>query len=139
MLNAEEHRRLIGNDIAVIIYVEEGASFSPQFLLELGTVQQVYVVVRPEKNKLWRYVKEEGEEGRRRREEGGGRGRGGRRQGGGRGGRLGRRKGEETVTFTNPLSYCSFSNINIKEVNPVPPEKQVDLATLKRYVLMKGW
>lgn len=57
MLNAEEHRRLIGNDIAVIIYVEKGATFSPKFLLELGTVQQVYVVVRPEENnKLWRHV-----------------------------------------------------------------------------------
>lgn len=46
MMNAEQHRRLIGNDIAVI-YFHEG----PPFVLEehdnLGTVPQVFVVVSP--------------------------------------------------------------------------------------------
>eukprot|EP01126_Amoeba_proteus_P034247 TRINITY_DN3403_c0_g1_i10.p1 TRINITY_DN3403_c0_g1~~TRINITY_DN3403_c0_g1_i10.p1 ORF type:complete len:434 (-),score=87.98 TRINITY_DN3403_c0_g1_i10:216-1517(-) len=53
MLDSEGHRRLIGNDIGVLFWVEEGVQFSPQFLNELGTVQQIYVALQPVGNK-WR-------------------------------------------------------------------------------------
>eukprot|EP01125_Pyxidicula_operculata_P016690 TRINITY_DN5774_c0_g1_i1.p1 TRINITY_DN5774_c0_g1~~TRINITY_DN5774_c0_g1_i1.p1 ORF type:complete len:1448 (+),score=388.07 TRINITY_DN5774_c0_g1_i1:96-4439(+) len=49
MLNAEGHRRLIGNDIAIIFFLEEGAStqFDPSQVAQLGTVPQVFAVVQP--------------------------------------------------------------------------------------------
>eukprot|EP01127_Copromyxa_protea_P018844 TRINITY_DN6010_c0_g1_i1.p1 TRINITY_DN6010_c0_g1~~TRINITY_DN6010_c0_g1_i1.p1 ORF type:complete len:425 (-),score=82.27 TRINITY_DN6010_c0_g1_i1:190-1464(-) len=47
MLDSEGHRRLVGNDIGVIFFVEEGAQFDPQNLSELGTVPQVYVLIQP--------------------------------------------------------------------------------------------
>lgn len=53
LLNSEGHRRLIGNDIGVIFFVEEDAQFSPAFLNELGTVPQVYALIQPVKDK-WR-------------------------------------------------------------------------------------
>eukprot|EP01126_Amoeba_proteus_P038230 TRINITY_DN3977_c1_g1_i6.p1 TRINITY_DN3977_c1_g1~~TRINITY_DN3977_c1_g1_i6.p1 ORF type:complete len:351 (-),score=45.23 TRINITY_DN3977_c1_g1_i6:246-1298(-) len=53
LVDEEEHRRLIGNDIAVLIYVEEGAQFCPRHLKDLGKMHQIYVVVQPF-GKLWR-------------------------------------------------------------------------------------
>lgn len=43
LLNAEQQRRLIGNDIAVI-YFQEETSFQPKFL---GNVNCIGVVVQP--------------------------------------------------------------------------------------------
>eukprot|EP01125_Pyxidicula_operculata_P011126 TRINITY_DN3632_c0_g1_i2.p1 TRINITY_DN3632_c0_g1~~TRINITY_DN3632_c0_g1_i2.p1 ORF type:complete len:992 (-),score=211.91 TRINITY_DN3632_c0_g1_i2:80-3025(-) len=51
LLNAEGHRRLIGNDIGIIIFLERGAPpFDPSKLGMLGTVPQVFVVVQPYHN-----------------------------------------------------------------------------------------
>ena len=46
MTNAEQHRRLIGNDIAVIVFHED-SKLDPTHLNELGTVPQVFAVVHP--------------------------------------------------------------------------------------------
>eukprot|EP01126_Amoeba_proteus_P021665 TRINITY_DN2204_c0_g1_i29.p1 TRINITY_DN2204_c0_g1~~TRINITY_DN2204_c0_g1_i29.p1 ORF type:complete len:384 (+),score=80.31 TRINITY_DN2204_c0_g1_i29:217-1368(+) len=53
MLDADEDRRLIGNDVAVIIYVEEGSQFSPKNVALLGKVHQVFALVQPI-GKKWR-------------------------------------------------------------------------------------
>ena len=45
-LNSEQHRRLIGNDIAVVIFVEDG-QFDPKDLDTFGTVPQIYAIVQP--------------------------------------------------------------------------------------------
>lgn len=55
MLTSEEHRRLVGNDIALLFFVEEGAPLDLSGLSGLGTVGQVYVAVQPAGNNLWRY------------------------------------------------------------------------------------
>uniref|UniRef100_A0A6B2L258 Rap-GAP domain-containing protein n=1 Tax=Arcella intermedia TaxID=1963864 RepID=A0A6B2L258_9EUKA len=49
MLNAEGHRRLIGNDICVVFFLEEGEDvfFIPTHLSNLGTVPQVHAVIQP--------------------------------------------------------------------------------------------
>jgi len=49
MLGAEEHRRLIGNDVAVIFFHEEG-EFDASHLDKLGTVPQIFIVVSPAKD-----------------------------------------------------------------------------------------
>jgi hypothetical protein len=56
MMNAEGHRRLIGNDIAILIFLEEDEDFTfdPTGVGNLGTVPQVFAVVQPYKAK-WRY------------------------------------------------------------------------------------
>jgi len=46
-MNAEQHRRLIGNDVVFIIFHEEGKSFDPGPLDAVGTVPQVFIVVQP--------------------------------------------------------------------------------------------
>jgi len=46
MLGAEEHRRLIGNDVAVVFFHEDG-DFDASQLDKLGTVPQNFVVVSP--------------------------------------------------------------------------------------------
>jgi len=46
-MNAEQHRRLIGNDVVFVIFHEEGKSFDPGPLDALGTVPQVFLVVQP--------------------------------------------------------------------------------------------
>jgi regulator of replication initiation timing len=46
LLSAEQHRRLVGNDVAVIFY-QEGSAFVPSALDQLGTVPQVFAVVQP--------------------------------------------------------------------------------------------
>eukprot|EP01124_Arcella_intermedia_P013786 TRINITY_DN20177_c0_g1_i1.p1 TRINITY_DN20177_c0_g1~~TRINITY_DN20177_c0_g1_i1.p1 ORF type:complete len:868 (+),score=172.66 TRINITY_DN20177_c0_g1_i1:113-2716(+) len=48
LLNSEGHRRLIGNDISIIFFIDEGP-FDPFEVGLLGTVPQVFAVVRPEK------------------------------------------------------------------------------------------
>jgi len=50
-MNAEQHRRLIGNDICVLIYYDSPlSSFDPTPLNSLGTVPQVFTVVQPNNN-----------------------------------------------------------------------------------------
>eukprot|EP01125_Pyxidicula_operculata_P020954 TRINITY_DN788_c0_g1_i1.p1 TRINITY_DN788_c0_g1~~TRINITY_DN788_c0_g1_i1.p1 ORF type:complete len:1170 (-),score=280.30 TRINITY_DN788_c0_g1_i1:213-3722(-) len=46
IMGVEGHRRLIGNDVAVIFFQDEG-EFDPTFVDELGTVPQIYAVVQP--------------------------------------------------------------------------------------------
>eukprot|EP01127_Copromyxa_protea_P019059 TRINITY_DN6101_c0_g1_i1.p1 TRINITY_DN6101_c0_g1~~TRINITY_DN6101_c0_g1_i1.p1 ORF type:complete len:774 (-),score=143.10 TRINITY_DN6101_c0_g1_i1:86-2335(-) len=51
-LIAEQHRRLIGNDLVVIVFYEPPASelhkpFNPSVMSGLGTVPQVYSVIQP--------------------------------------------------------------------------------------------
>lgn len=46
--NAEQHRRLIGNDIVFIVFHEaDSGPFDPTSLDQLGTVPQIYCVVQP--------------------------------------------------------------------------------------------
>eukprot|EP01124_Arcella_intermedia_P007740 TRINITY_DN14793_c0_g1_i1.p1 TRINITY_DN14793_c0_g1~~TRINITY_DN14793_c0_g1_i1.p1 ORF type:complete len:1141 (-),score=267.27 TRINITY_DN14793_c0_g1_i1:23-3340(-) len=48
ILTAEGHRRLVGNDIAVIVFLDETIkNFDPSCMLQLGTVPQNFVVVQP--------------------------------------------------------------------------------------------
>eukprot|EP01125_Pyxidicula_operculata_P005837 TRINITY_DN2037_c0_g2_i1.p1 TRINITY_DN2037_c0_g2~~TRINITY_DN2037_c0_g2_i1.p1 ORF type:complete len:1050 (-),score=164.06 TRINITY_DN2037_c0_g2_i1:50-3199(-) len=48
-LDAEGHRRLIGNDIAVLFYLEEGQDsfLNLTNISQMGTVPQIFVVVQP--------------------------------------------------------------------------------------------
>jgi len=48
-LGPEQHRRLIGNDICVLIWYEgiTDSSFEPDIVSQLGTVPQIFSVVRP--------------------------------------------------------------------------------------------
>jgi len=46
LLNSDAHRRLIGNDLGIIFYLEEG-KFDISEIQELGTVPQVFAVVQP--------------------------------------------------------------------------------------------
>eukprot|EP01127_Copromyxa_protea_P010816 TRINITY_DN267_c0_g2_i1.p1 TRINITY_DN267_c0_g2~~TRINITY_DN267_c0_g2_i1.p1 ORF type:complete len:365 (+),score=61.04 TRINITY_DN267_c0_g2_i1:378-1472(+) len=48
LLNSEEHRRLIGNDVVFIIFHEGEGAFDPTPLDGIGTVPQVFLVVKPE-------------------------------------------------------------------------------------------
>lgn len=48
MLNADAHRRWIGNDIVLVIFLEEGAVFDPSDVDHFGQVPQVFVVIQPE-------------------------------------------------------------------------------------------
>ena len=50
-MDAEQHRRLIGNDIGIIFFLEVGAKFDLRVLDGLGTVPQVFAIVQPFKNK----------------------------------------------------------------------------------------
>lgn len=51
-LTAEEHRRLLGNDIVMVFFLEEGAVFNVEGLDTFGEVPQVYIIVQPEKTKF---------------------------------------------------------------------------------------
>jgi hypothetical protein len=46
MMNAEGHRRLIGNDIAAIFFQEE-TQFETSNIDKLGTVPQIFTVIQP--------------------------------------------------------------------------------------------
>jgi len=51
-LNDEEIRRLIGNDIGMLIFLDESAtSFDPSEIDKFGEVPQAFVVVQPVKDK----------------------------------------------------------------------------------------
>jgi len=53
LLNAEGHRRLVGNDIAVIIFREEGPEkFDVTNIDKLGTVPQVFALIQPSGDKF---------------------------------------------------------------------------------------
>lgn len=72
IMNAEMHRRLIGNDIGIVFFLEVGALFDPkvrywftglvgcilflQVLEGLGSVPQIFAIVQPFKNK-YKYVR----------------------------------------------------------------------------------
>lgn len=48
MLNAEGHRRLIGNDVAILFFLDENATqFDPTKVSDLGAVPQNFLVVQP--------------------------------------------------------------------------------------------
>eukprot|EP01130_Rhizamoeba_saxonica_P014997 TRINITY_DN6633_c0_g1_i1.p1 TRINITY_DN6633_c0_g1~~TRINITY_DN6633_c0_g1_i1.p1 ORF type:complete len:502 (-),score=115.20 TRINITY_DN6633_c0_g1_i1:233-1738(-) len=47
MMGPEGHRRLIGNDVAVIFFLEDDGKFDPTLATGLGTVPQVFSVVKP--------------------------------------------------------------------------------------------
>lgn len=47
-MGPEGHRRLIGNDVAIIFFLEEGrVPFDPSFVTDLGAVPQLFLVVQP--------------------------------------------------------------------------------------------
>jgi len=48
MLDSEGHRRLIGNDLAIIFFLEEGGQFDLTSILALGQMPVIFVVVQPE-------------------------------------------------------------------------------------------
>lgn len=50
-MDAERHRRLIGNDIGIIFFLEVGAQFDPEVMSGLGTVPQCMCIVQPHHNK----------------------------------------------------------------------------------------
>jgi hypothetical protein len=54
LLNSEQTRRLIGNDLNVIIFQESGEPMNPIELDKLGTVPHCFTVVRPVKKGLYR-------------------------------------------------------------------------------------
>eukprot|EP01114_Cavostelium_apophysatum_P019642 TRINITY_DN6390_c0_g1_i1.p1 TRINITY_DN6390_c0_g1~~TRINITY_DN6390_c0_g1_i1.p1 ORF type:complete len:675 (-),score=165.25 TRINITY_DN6390_c0_g1_i1:156-2180(-) len=47
MMDPEMHRRLIGNDLAVIFFHESNVPFNPSKIDQLGTVPQIFAVVQP--------------------------------------------------------------------------------------------
>jgi len=47
----DQQRRLIGNDVALLIFKDEGEPFDPQKIVSLGAIPQVFVVVQPNKDK----------------------------------------------------------------------------------------
>lgn len=53
LLTEEETRRLIANDIAYIIFMEEGydVEFDPSYIDEFGDVPHLFVLVQPEQDK----------------------------------------------------------------------------------------
>jgi hypothetical protein len=51
---AEQHRRLLGNDVNFIIFHDGPEAFNPDPMNELGTVPQVFGVVTPFED-LFRY------------------------------------------------------------------------------------
>jgi len=53
MLTSEEHRRLVGNDIALLFFVEPDTHLNLEGLSGLGTVGQVYAAVQPVGD-MWR-------------------------------------------------------------------------------------
>jgi len=46
-LDADSHRRLIGNDVCLVIFLEEGASFDPSIVDQFGQVPQIFALVQP--------------------------------------------------------------------------------------------
>eukprot|EP01125_Pyxidicula_operculata_P013171 TRINITY_DN4359_c0_g1_i1.p1 TRINITY_DN4359_c0_g1~~TRINITY_DN4359_c0_g1_i1.p1 ORF type:complete len:863 (+),score=119.93 TRINITY_DN4359_c0_g1_i1:245-2590(+) len=58
-LNAEETRRLVGNDIVYLFYLEENATFDPREIDTFGEVPQIFLVVQPvmDKYKLGFFTK----------------------------------------------------------------------------------
>jgi hypothetical protein len=54
-MNAEQHRRLIGNDVVFIIFHDSDSSFDPSPLNALGTVPQVFGVVQKYQEDSYRY------------------------------------------------------------------------------------
>lgn len=65
MLDSEGHRRLVGNDIAVIFFLDfddtetsDNGPFDPCQVSLLGTVPQLFIVIQPaQKGTLFRYEK----------------------------------------------------------------------------------
>jgi len=53
-LNSEQHRRLIGNDVVVAVYYDGPGPFNPVALNQLGTVPQIFAVVSPHAEQLYR-------------------------------------------------------------------------------------
>jgi hypothetical protein len=52
MMQAEGHRRLIGNDVCVVFFRDEGSPpFDPTGATQLGTMPQIFIVVQPENGK----------------------------------------------------------------------------------------
>jgi len=47
LLDAGEHRQLIGNDIGVIFFLDPGASLNPSVINSLGNVPQIFAAVQP--------------------------------------------------------------------------------------------
>jgi len=54
MLNSDQHRRLIGNDVAVIFFQQQGEQFHPENIQKLGTVPQIFTVVTPHQKSNYR-------------------------------------------------------------------------------------
>lgn len=47
-MNAEGHRRLIGNDVALVFFLDADVSaFDASYLTDLGAVPQIYLFVQP--------------------------------------------------------------------------------------------
>eukprot|EP01126_Amoeba_proteus_P056814 TRINITY_DN7194_c0_g1_i4.p1 TRINITY_DN7194_c0_g1~~TRINITY_DN7194_c0_g1_i4.p1 ORF type:complete len:258 (-),score=52.97 TRINITY_DN7194_c0_g1_i4:1020-1793(-) len=55
LMNSEQHRRLIGNDIVFIIFHDSCVPLDPTPLDSLGTVPQVFCVVQPLSSDSFRY------------------------------------------------------------------------------------
>ncbi len=53
---AEQHRRLLGNDVNFIIFHEAHEPFDPAPMNELGTVPQVFGVVTPHEESYRYYM-----------------------------------------------------------------------------------
>jgi hypothetical protein len=45
-LSPDERRRLVGNDIAAVVFLEDGA-FDPSVLTEFGKMTQIFIIVQP--------------------------------------------------------------------------------------------
>lgn len=54
-LGSQAHRGIIGNDVSVIAYVEEGGSFSKSNCTKLGRVPQNWCIIQPVKEDLYRH------------------------------------------------------------------------------------
>jgi len=50
-MSEDQQRRLIGNDVALLFFKDEGEPFDPQQIIALGSIPQVFVVVQPHKDK----------------------------------------------------------------------------------------
>jgi hypothetical protein len=46
-MNSEQHRRLIGNDVAFVIFHDSPQPYDPNPLDTLGTVPHIFAVVQP--------------------------------------------------------------------------------------------
>jgi len=50
-MTEDQQRRLIGNDVALLFFKDEGEPFDPQHIISLGSIPQVFVIVQPHKDK----------------------------------------------------------------------------------------